>query len=90
MDELQIMQDIFTQQVTLVRDFVNALGVMRLELAENSTAKFPKSTLERAAALVSDIEMRRDELANLEKLQTKTRLQVYLHSILNHTFNDRD
>jgi hypothetical protein len=65
-DELQIMQEIFTQQIVVIRDFEKALKSMGAG----------DSTLERAATLIRDMEMRRDELAGLEKLQTKTRVQV--------------
>lgn len=65
-DELQIMQEIFNQQIVVIRDFEKALTDM----------KAGSSTLERAATLIRDMEMRRDELAGLEKLQAKTRLQV--------------
>jgi hypothetical protein len=78
-DELQIMQEIFTQQIVVIRDFEKALKSIG---ASNST-------LERAATLIRDMEMRRDELAGLEKLQAKTRLQVSAkqHHIYN-TEND--
>jgi hypothetical protein len=67
-DELQIMQEIFTQQIVVMRDFEKAL--------KDLGGKVSGSTLEQAATLIHDMEMRRDELAGLEKLQTKTRLQV--------------
>ncbi len=65
-DELQIMQEIFTQQIAVVRDFEKALKSMRAN----------DSTLDRAATLIRDMEMRRDELAGLERLQAKTRVQA--------------
>jgi len=65
-DELQIMQEVFKQQVDVMKDFEEALKSMTTSSA----------TLERAAALIRDMEMRRDELAGLEGLQTKTRMQV--------------
>jgi len=65
-DELQIMQEIFTQQIVVMRDFEAALKSMEAG----------RSPLERAATLIHDMEMRKDELAGLEKLQTKTRVQV--------------
>lgn len=65
-DELQIMQEIFTQQIVMLRDFEKGLKSMGVEI----------STLDRAAALIHDIETRRDELAGLEKHQVKTRAQV--------------
>ena len=65
-DELQIMQEIFTEQVTVLRDFEKALRDIGVE----------QSTLERASNIIRDAEMRREELAGLEKLQAKTRTQV--------------
>ena len=65
-DELQIMQEIFTQQIVVVRDFETALKSMGAS----------SSTLERAVNLIRDMEMRKNELAGLERLQAKTRLQV--------------
>jgi len=65
-DELQIMQEIFTQQIVVIRDLEKALKSMGAS----------SSTLERAATLIRDMEMRRNELAGLEKLQAKTRAQV--------------
>lgn len=89
-DELQIMQEIFTQQITVMRDFVTALETMRAKSSVDFGSSVPESSLERAAALIRDIEMRREELVNLEKIQAKTRTQVGPHSVLNSTFNDRD
>ncbi|PFH60895.1 hypothetical protein XA68_10140 [Ophiocordyceps unilateralis] len=66
-DELQIMQEVFTQQLAVVRDFERAI-------IPSSTC-LNSSTRERAATLVRDMEMRREELAGLEKLPTKTRVQ---------------
>jgi len=65
-DELQIMQEIFKQQIVVIRDFEKALRSMRAS----------PQTLERAATLIRDMEMRRNELVGLEKLQEKTRIQV--------------
>lgn len=67
-DELQIMQEIFTQQIVVVRDFKEALETMGAA----------RTTLDRATTLISDMETRRNELAGLEKLQAKTRVQVCL------------
>jgi hypothetical protein len=74
-DELQIMQEIFTQQIVVIRDFEKALKSIGAS----------SSTLERAATLIRDMEMRRDELAGLEKLQAKTRLQVSVKQ--HHMYN---
>jgi hypothetical protein len=37
-DELQIMQEIFTQQITVMRDFVKALETMRAKPRVDSTS----------------------------------------------------
>ncbi len=65
-DELQIMQEIFTQQITVMRDFEEALKSLGIN----------PYTLERAVMVIRDMEMRKDELAGLERLQAKTRAQV--------------
>jgi len=75
-DELQIMQGIFTQQITVMRDFIRALEAMRTKAKADSTLEDLESSLERAATLIADMNLRRDELASLEKLQAKTRAQV--------------
>jgi hypothetical protein len=67
-DELQIMQEIFTQQITVVTDLDKALKGMT-QLTESPT-------LERSAALIEDLKSRRDELVGLEKRQANTRAQV--------------
>jgi hypothetical protein len=92
-DELQIMQEIFTQQVTVMRDYLKALETIRaVRLSElntidpsdaghdiyNERINDLDTSLERASALISNMEMRREELTNLEKLQAKTRAQVSL------------
>src|SRR5437868_5007523 len=63
-DELQIMQEVFKQQINVMRDFEKALKSMG--------ASGP--TLERAATLIYDMEMRIGELEDLEKLQKTTRV----------------
>lgn len=65
-DELQIMQEIFTQQIIMMRDFEKALKSIGVS----------PPTLERAATLIQDMEIRRSDLAGLEKHQAKTRAQV--------------
>jgi hypothetical protein len=65
-DELQIMQEIFTQQITVMRNFKEALRSIGAG----------KATLAGAATVVHDMETRRDELRGLEKLQFQTRVQV--------------
>lgn len=108
-DQLQIMQEIFTQQITVMADFeralratilaaanssptgVGAAGGRRYSIAYHATAtggfqgdanngipvesRF-KATLDRAAALIAEMKLRRDELANLEKRQANTRTQL--------------
>lgn len=72
-DQLQILQEIFTQQITVMSDFEKALRGLSPEPHDGL-----KGTLERAAELMGDMKMRRDELANLEKRQANTRSQVSL------------
>jgi hypothetical protein len=74
-DELQIMQGIFTQQITVMRDFVTALENMMPKRSPDSLSGL-ETSLERAAGLLADIDLRREELASLERLQAKTRAQV--------------
>jgi len=66
-DELQMMQEVFTQQIVVVKD---------LERAMRSMGGSSASTLARAVQLIHDIEQRRDELSELEKHQDKSRAQV--------------
>ncbi|KAL2143371.1 hypothetical protein VTI28DRAFT_10485 [Corynascus sepedonium] len=70
-DQLQIMQEIFTQQITVMGDFEKALRGLSSEPHEGL-----KHAIERAAQLVLDMKLRRDELANLEKRQANTRAQI--------------
>lgn len=72
-DQLQIMQEIFTQQITVMGDFEKALKAMSSESQGPSDLK---PALARAAALIEDMKLRRDELWNLEKRQANTRSQV--------------
>lgn len=87
-DELQIMQEIFAQQAAVMREFERDLksmhwnvkakhGVAAHEEARTERMKQERA-LERVSSLVSDMEQRRDELASMERLQTKTRSQVSL------------
>lgn len=81
-DELQIMQEIFTQQIIVLKDFEKALK----SISESATVKdrevrpderhWTMRTLNRVSELMSDTEQRRNNLAEMEKLQTKTRAQV--------------
>jgi len=70
-DQLQIMQEIFTQQITVMSDFEKALRGMSSESADGF-----KSAVERATALIAEMKLRRDELNNLERRQANTRSQV--------------
>ncbi|KAH6847764.1 hypothetical protein B0I37DRAFT_151069 [Chaetomium sp. MPI-CAGE-AT-0009] len=70
-DQLQIMQEIYSQQITVMIDFEKALR----GLCSDSQVK-PSSALERAAQLISDMKLRRDELMELEKRQANTRSQL--------------
>lgn len=70
-DQLQIMQEIFTQQLTVMSDFEKALRALSSEPSDEL-----KRTLDRAAQLMFDMKQRREELGNLEKRQANTRAQV--------------
>ncbi|KAK4225199.1 hypothetical protein QBC38DRAFT_269104 [Podospora fimiseda] len=70
-DQLQIMQEIFTQQITVVTDFERALRGMTPEVPDGF-----KSAVERAADLIAEMKLRRDELNNLERRQANTRSQL--------------
>ncbi|KAK3376413.1 hypothetical protein B0T24DRAFT_618627 [Lasiosphaeria ovina] len=88
-DQLQIMQEIFTAQITVMGDFEKALRAMMVggpsgapsslsssEQHQPSNHDALRSAQERATALVAEMKLRRDELANLEKRQTNTRTQL--------------
>jgi hypothetical protein len=81
-DELQIMQEIFTKQITVMRDFLKALENIKAVQGPDENGgerlKDLSSSTERAAVLIANMEMRREELANLESLQAKTKAQVSL------------
>jgi hypothetical protein len=70
-DQLQIMQEIFTQQLTVISDFEKALRGLSSEPSDDL-----KKTLDRAGQLMFDMKQRREELGNLEKRQANTRAQV--------------
>lgn len=70
-DQLQIMQEIFTQQITVMGDFEKALRGLSSDPSEGL-----KTAIDRAGQLILDMKLRRDELANLEKRQANTRSQV--------------
>jgi hypothetical protein len=81
-DELQIMQEIFTKQITVMRDSLKALETIKAMQGpdKNGGSRWEdlKSSTERASILIANMEMRREELANLERLQAKTKAQVSL------------
>lgn len=89
-DELQVMQEIFTQQASVMRELERHLKAMPrsarakhggqvpvIDIDNEASKKFKQQrVLEGVSSLLSDMEQRRDELASMEKLQTKTRAQV--------------
>lgn len=87
-DELQIMQEIFTQQATVMRTFERILKTMPRGVKAKHGGPVPagvdagpektkqQSILEGVSSLISDMEQRREELASMERLQTKTRAQL--------------
>lgn len=74
-DQLQIMQEIFTQQITIMTDFEKVLRGLSSGHPPFQLDGLP-STLERAGSLIADMKSNRDELADLEKRQAKTRTQI--------------
>ncbi|KAL2174042.1 uncharacterized protein P884DRAFT_280440 [Thermothelomyces heterothallicus CBS 202.75] len=70
-DQLQIMQEIFTQQITVMGDFEKALRGLSSDPPDGL-----KTAIDRAGQLILDMKLRRDELANLEKRQANTRSQL--------------
>ena len=69
-DQLQIMQEIFSHQITVMTDFEKAIRVM-FEKSDQGA-----STLARTVAAISEITFRREELKNLEKRLSNTRSQA--------------
>ncbi|EAA30255.2 hypothetical protein GE21DRAFT_9902 [Neurospora crassa] len=74
-DQLQIMQEIFTQQITIMTDFEKVLRGLGSGVPSSQLDGLT-STLERASSLLTDMKSNRDELADLEKRQAKTRTQI--------------
>ncbi|KAG7285062.1 hypothetical protein NEMBOFW57_009682 [Staphylotrichum longicolle] len=70
-DQLQTMQAIFTQQIAVMGDFEKVLHGLSREPQDGLD-----KTVKRAAELVSDMKLRRDELVNLERRQAETRAQL--------------
>lgn len=78
-DELQIMQEIFSQQMNVMRDLDRMLQEMlshAVDANPDQTDQGRQKARERIEAMVTDMDQRRDELASMERLQTKTRSQV--------------
>ncbi|KAK4445615.1 hypothetical protein QBC34DRAFT_413143 [Podospora aff. communis PSN243] len=73
-DQLQIMQEIFTQQITVMGDFEKALRAMSSDPTRDQEGL--KSALARAVALIAEMKLRRTELMNLEKRQADARGQL--------------
>ncbi len=73
-DELQILQDVFTEQINPMKTLENVIGAGGAD--ENSH--------ELAAAALQSMEQHRDELAILERLATKIRGQVGQYTLLNY------
>lgn len=84
LDELQIMQEIFHQQIAVMKEFDKFV----LELCSNFPQKEARrlnlltvrqgweKARDRMESLLFDMEQRRSELKDMELLQTKTRSQV--------------
>ncbi|KAK0725084.1 hypothetical protein B0H67DRAFT_598462 [Lasiosphaeris hirsuta] len=73
-DQLQIMQEIFTQQITVMTDFEKALRAMSFDQGRDQAGL--RSALERATTLIVEMKLRKTELANLEKRQADSRTQL--------------
>jgi hypothetical protein len=71
-DQLQIMQEIFTQQITVMGDFEKAL---RTSMSVEQWDEF-RDAAEDASLLITEMKLRRDELSELESRQANTRGQV--------------
>ena len=78
-DELQIMQEIFSQQITVMTQLDRVLQEMlshAVDAHPDQTVLGRQKARDRIEAMVTDMDQRRDELASMERLQTKTRSQV--------------
>ncbi|KFA78383.1 hypothetical protein S40288_10970 [Stachybotrys chartarum IBT 40288] len=86
-EELEIMQGIFLQQLTVMKDLEKIIKTMRwaTKSADPEADEDPdddlvnpnqRRALDRVGALIGDMEQRRDELKSMEILQTKTRTQL--------------
>ena len=78
-DELQIMQEIFSQQISAMRSFDKHLCELlshAVDTDNDQTDLGRQKARDRVEAMVTDMDQRRQELASMERLQTKTRSQV--------------
>jgi hypothetical protein len=78
-DELQIMQEIFTRQITVMRDFLRALENIKAGVDVNdrgSRWEDLRASVEKASLVIANMEMRKEELADLERIQTTTKAHV--------------
>ena len=84
LDELQIMQEIFGQQITVLKDFDRFVHELYSNLSLKEAKRLElvpvrqgwEKARDRMESLVFDMEQRRSELKDMETLQTKTRTQV--------------
>jgi hypothetical protein len=86
-DELQILQGIFAQQISVMADLEKDLGFVNwkaiasrqtesAEDAEEQATLTEHKARDRLSGLAADMQQRRDELKSMEELQTKTRTQL--------------
>jgi hypothetical protein len=78
-DELQIMQEIFTQQISVMKSLKKIMQGMcgdDTKPPANAGIAARRKAVERVVSTIADMEQRRGELIGMEKLQTKTRGQV--------------
>jgi hypothetical protein len=78
-DELQIMQEIFTQQISVMKSLKKIMQGMcgdETKPPVNAGIAARRKAVERVVSTIADMEQRRGELIGMEKLQTKTRAQV--------------
>lgn len=78
-DELQIMQEIFSQQTIVMKDFEKVLKRLCASAVASATGQSEdgqQRAVDRIDAMINEIDQRRSELESMERLQTKTRAQV--------------
>ncbi|CAI6054529.1 unnamed protein product [Clonostachys chloroleuca] len=78
-DELQIMQEIYSQQISVMKDLIkvlNSLSTRAFDAIPGQDTDGRKQAMDRVKSTVADITQRRDELISMERLQTKTRSQL--------------